>query len=97
MLNTRSNEWNTVTLFISSLVDENSNLECVRVQVNQAEYGIRILVAASHEYTNTYSIPRILIAVACPQIYLALGLTPICVCVCVCVYICIHTYTCICI
>jgi len=35
------------------------NLEYVRIPViyrlNQAEYGIHILVAASQEYVNTYS------------------------------------------
>ena len=39
---------------------ESINLECVRVpviyMVNRAEYAIRILVAVSHEYVNTYSI-----------------------------------------
>jgi len=42
-----------------NLFCEYRNLEYVRVpvvyRVNQAEYGIHILVAASQEYVNTYS------------------------------------------
>ena len=45
-------------LFLSSLFHEYSNLECVRVPVkygiDQTEYVIRILVAVSQEYVNTY-------------------------------------------
>ena len=50
-------------LFIFSLFYESSNLEYVHIhviyRVNQAEYGIRILVAASQEYVNTYSTCRV--------------------------------------
>jgi len=46
-------------LFILSLFYEHSNLEYVHIhviyRVNQAEYVIRILVAAPQEYVNTYS------------------------------------------
>jgi len=49
-------------LFIFSLFYEYSNLEYVHIHViyraNQAEYGIRIRVAASQEYVNTYSTRR---------------------------------------
>jgi len=49
-------------LFISSLFCEYTNLEYVRVpviyRVNQAEYVIQILVAASQKYVNTYSTRR---------------------------------------
>jgi len=51
-----------VILFMLSPVRENINLESVRFpviyRVNQAEYGIHILVAASQEYENTYSTLR---------------------------------------
>jgi len=46
-------------LFIFSLFYEYSTLEYAHIhviyRVDQAEYGIRILVAASQEYVNTYS------------------------------------------
>jgi len=46
-----------------SLFDEYSNLEYVHVyvicKVIQAEYGIRIRMAASQEYVNTYSTRRV--------------------------------------
>jgi len=48
-------------LFIFTLFYEYSTLEYVHIhvifiyRVHQAEYGIRILVAASQEYVNTYS------------------------------------------
>jgi len=49
-------------LFILSPFHEYSNLEYVRVHVlyraHQSEYVIRILVAASQEYVNTYSTRR---------------------------------------
>jgi len=50
-------------LFICSLCYAYINLECVRIHVvysvNQAEYAMHILVAASQEYVNTYSIRRV--------------------------------------
>jgi len=49
-------------LVIFSPVYDYSNLEYEHVHViqgNQAEYGIHILVAASHEYVNTYSTCRL--------------------------------------
>jgi len=50
-------------LSIFSLVCEYSNLEYVWVpviyRVNQAEYVIRILAAASQEYVNTHSTRRV--------------------------------------
>jgi len=50
-------------LFIFSLFSEYIKLEYVRVpvmfRVNQAKHGIHILVAASHEYVNTYSTRRV--------------------------------------
>jgi len=50
-------------IFIFNLFCEYINLEYVRVpviyRVNQAEYGIYILVVASQEYTNTYSTCRL--------------------------------------
>jgi len=50
-------------LFIVSLFCECIHPEYVRFhgiyRVNQAEYGIRILVAASQEYVNTYSTRRV--------------------------------------
>jgi len=53
-------------LFTFSLFCEYSNLEYVHVpamyRVNQAECVIRILVAASQEYVNTYSTLRVLIS-----------------------------------
>jgi len=49
-------------LFIVSLFHEYSNLEYVHIhaiyKVNQEEYAIRILVAASQKYVNTYSTSR---------------------------------------
>jgi len=46
-------------LFTCSLFYEYNNLEYVHIhviyRVNQSEYGIRIRVAASQEYVNTYS------------------------------------------
>jgi len=46
-----------------SLLYEYSNLEYVRTyvryRVTQAEYGIRIVMAASQEYVNTYSTRRV--------------------------------------
>jgi len=45
-------------LFILRLFDEYSDLEYVHIHViyraKQVEYGIRILVAASQDYLNTY-------------------------------------------
>jgi len=50
-------------IFRFSLLYAYGNLECVRIhvicRVNQTEYGIRILVAASQEYVNTYSTRRV--------------------------------------
>jgi len=50
-------------LFIFSLFCEYRTLEYVRIhviyRVDQAECGIYILVAASHEYVNTYSTRRV--------------------------------------
>jgi len=50
--------------FICILLYEYSNLEYVHIHaiywVDQAEYAIRILVAASQEYVNTYSTRRTL-------------------------------------
>ena len=50
-------------LFIFSLFCEYSNLEYVHIhatyRVNQAKSAIRILVAASQEYVNTYSTRRL--------------------------------------
>jgi len=50
-------------LFIFSLFHEYRNFEYVPIHsiygVNQAEYCIRILVAASQEYVNTYSTRRL--------------------------------------
>jgi len=50
-------------LFIFSLFYEYSNLESVHLhiiyRVQQAEYGIRIRVAAPQEYVNTYSTRRV--------------------------------------
>ena len=49
-------------LFIFRLFYEYSDPEYVHIhviyRVNQAEYGIHILVAASQEYVNTYSTRR---------------------------------------
>ena len=49
-------------LFMFSLFHEHLYLENVRIhliyRVNQAEYGIHILVAAFQEYVNTYSTRR---------------------------------------
>jgi len=51
-------------LFIFSSLHGYSNLEYehmhVIYRVHQAEYGIRILVAASQEYANTYSTRRVI-------------------------------------
>ena len=51
-------------LFIFNLCYEYRILECVHVhvicRVYQAEYVIRILVAASQEYVNVYSTQRLL-------------------------------------
>ena len=50
-------------LFRLSLIYEFSNLEYIHFhvicRVDQAEYVIRILVAASQEYVNTYSTCRL--------------------------------------
>jgi len=50
-------------LFIFSLFYEYSNPEYVHIhaiyRVDQAEYGIRIRVAGSQEYVNTYSTCRV--------------------------------------
>jgi len=63
MLNTQGGGVKYGILFLSSLFYEYSNLEYVHMhviyQVHQAEYGIRFLVAASHEYVNTYSTRRL--------------------------------------
>jgi len=49
-------------LFIISLFREWTHLEYVRIpvtyRVNQAEYGISILVVVPQEYVNTYSTRR---------------------------------------
>ena len=49
-------------LFTFSLFYEYSNLEYVHIhaiyRVNQAEYVIHVLVAASQEYVNTYATRR---------------------------------------
>ena len=63
-LNTRGGgEYKYGILFIFSLFYEYSNLEYVHIhvirRVNQAEYVIRVLVAASQEYVNTYSTRRV--------------------------------------
>jgi len=64
MLNTRGERIKYGILFIFSVFCEYSNLEYVHIHVvyrlNHAEYGIRILVAASQEYVNTYSARRLL-------------------------------------
>ena len=61
MGNTRGQDKNTRILFQFSLFCEYSDLECVRIhviyRVSQAEYEIRIPVAALQEYVDTYS-PR---------------------------------------
>jgi len=50
-------------IFMISLFYDYSNLAYVHIhaiyRVHQAEYGIRILVAASQEYVNTYSTRRV--------------------------------------
>ena len=57
----RGNEYGI--LFMLSLFCEHGNLEYVNFMlytgVNQAEYGIRIRVAASQEYVNIYSTRRV--------------------------------------
>jgi len=62
MLNTWSEEQITI-LFIFNLFCEYSNLEYVRIhaicRVYQAEYAIRILMAAPPEYVNTYLTRRV--------------------------------------
>jgi len=50
-------------LYIFSLVCEYIQLEYVRIyvihRVDQAEYGIHVLVVAPHEYVNIYSTRRV--------------------------------------
>jgi len=50
-------------LFTFNLFCEYANLEYVRIRViyrvNQAEYGIHILVVAQQKYVNTCSTPRL--------------------------------------
>jgi len=62
-LNTRRGGIKYGILFMFSLFYEYRNLECVRIhvicRVNQAEYVIRILVAAPQECVNTYSTCRV--------------------------------------
>jgi len=62
MLNTRSEECNTIlysylACFKTTLI---LNMYVFLSSFNQAEYGIRILVAASQDYVNTYSTCRLL-------------------------------------
>ena len=58
----RSSKYGIIFIFIS-LFYEYINLECVRVpvvyRIDQAEYVIRIRLAASQEYVNTYSTRRL--------------------------------------
>jgi len=62
MLNTRGGRIKYGMLFLFSLFYEYSNLECVYIhaiyRVDQAEYVIRILVAASQECVKPYSTSR---------------------------------------
>jgi len=59
MLNTRIQEYNTVFYSYFACFFEYINPEYVRVpvtyRVDQAEYGMHIRVAVSHENVNTYS------------------------------------------
>jgi len=59
MLNTRKEEQKYRILFTFSLVYEYTNLAYVRIyvlyRVKQAEYSIRVLMAAPQEYVNTFS------------------------------------------
>jgi len=63
MLNTRNAEKNTVLYTHLACFMNNSNLENVHIyviyRVTQAEYVIRILMAASQEYVNHYSTRRV--------------------------------------
>ena len=63
MLDTQNEEKNTEFYSYFALFYEYSNLEHVHIRVvyrvNQAEYEIRILVAASQKYVNTYSTRRL--------------------------------------
>jgi len=63
MLNARNTEKNTVFLFMLSLFCEYGNLQYLHVhvihRVNQAEYGIRIRVAASQEDVNLFLTRRV--------------------------------------
>jgi len=56
------------------------NIECVRVpviyRVNQAEYVMHILVAASQEYVNTYS-TRLRHSLLAPQACVASEVNPV--------------------
>jgi len=81
MLNTRRRRIKHDIIFRLGLFYEYSNLEYVPLhviyRVNQAEYGIRILVAASQEYVNTYSTcrkPTRGLASSC--LYSAMGVNP---------------------
>jgi len=62
MLNIRSAETNTVFYsYVACFVNTailNMEMSMSYTGVNQAEYGIRILVAASQEYVYTYSTRR---------------------------------------
>jgi len=65
MLNTRGGGVQHGILFIFIQFDEYNNIGYVIVHIhviyraNKAEYGIRILVAASQEYVNLYSIRKL--------------------------------------
>ena len=61
MLNTRNEESNTVFYSYLACCMNTSTLRMYIYRVNQAEYGIRIRVAAPQEYVNIYSTRRLLI------------------------------------
>jgi len=63
MLNTRNEEYEYGILFMASLFCEYIHLEYIRIhgiyRVNQAEYGIHILVVALQKYVNIYATRRV--------------------------------------
>jgi len=77
-----------------SLSREYMKLKYVRVpfiyRVNQAEYVIHILVAASQEYLNTYSTRRVLLCGGSTKSHIYIYLY---ICVCVYIYRCVYIYT----
>jgi len=86
MLNTRRGRIKYDILFIFSLFYEYSNLECVHIyiiyRVNQGGYVIRILVAASQKYVNTYSTRRVCIFYLSPHSFCSQATdSQTCVCV----------------